>query len=130
MTKVEMIHEKAVKDLEFQYKIVMDKSVDGVFIYLDDEHKACNTKLADMFGYTKAEWEAKSPFLDNFIAEDDRQTVSDNYWKYIKGARTVSSAVIRGVRKDGKLFKAHITQFPLSYKRRLFTIGFVHKVAS
>ncbi|MDO8635876.1 MAG: PAS domain S-box protein [Dehalococcoidia bacterium] len=129
MNNVEMIHEKAVKDLETQYKLVMDKSADGVFIYLDDQHKACNIKLADMFGYTKEEWEAKSPFLDNFIAEDDQQTVSDNYWKNIKVARTVSSEVIRGVRKDGKLFKAHITQFPLSYKRRLFTIGFVHKVA-
>ena len=81
MSNVEMIHEKAVKDLEAQYKLVMDKSVDGVFIYLDDQHKACNTKLADMFGYTKEEWEATTSFLDNFIAEDDQQTVSDNYWK-------------------------------------------------
>ncbi|MBF8265037.1 MAG: PAS domain S-box protein [Dehalococcoidia bacterium] len=129
MNNVEMIHEKAVKDLETQYKLVMDKSVDGVFIYLDDQHKACNTRLSEMFGYTKEEWEAKSPFLDHFIAEDDQQTVSDSYWKNIKVARTVSSEVIRGVRKDGKQFKAHITQFPLSYKRRLFTIGFVHKVA-
>ena len=68
MADAKALHMKAVRDLEGQYGLVMDKSADGVYIYLDDEHKACNEKLARLFGYSKEEWERTSPFLDNFVA--------------------------------------------------------------
>ncbi|MBI4298037.1 MAG: PAS domain S-box protein [Chloroflexi bacterium] len=128
MADVKGLHERAVRELERQYRMVLDRSADGVYIYLDDEHKACNDKLADLFGYSKGEWEKLSPFLDNFVAPESQEEVSDGYWRNIKTARIPRSGQFLFVRKDGSQFQAHVTEFPLSYKRRLFSIGFVHQV--
>jgi len=128
MADVKGLHEKAVRDLERQYRLVMDRSSDGVFIYLDDEHKACNEKLARLFGYSKKEWEKLSPFLDNFVAPESQEDVANSYWGHIKKARVPFSLEFVGVRKDGSRFQAHVTEFPVAYKRRLFAIAFVHEV--
>lgn len=130
MADVKTTHMKAVRDLESQYRLVMEKSTDGVFIYLDDEHKACNEKLALLFGYSKEEWEKLSPFLENCVAPESQDLVADGYWRHIQKARIPRSLVFEGVRKDGSRFRAHLTEFPVSYKRRLFSIGFVHEVDS
>ena len=127
MADAKALHIKAVRDLEGQYGLVMDKSADGVYIYLDDEHKACNEKLARLFGYSKEEWERTSPFLDNFVAPESQESVSDGYWRHIRTARVPRNLEFVGVRKDGSRFQAHVMEFPLSYKRRLFSIGFVHE---
>ena len=127
MADVKALHMKAVRDLEGQYRLVMDKSADGVYIYLDDEHKACNEKLASLFGYSKEEWERTSPFLDNFVAPESQEAVSSGYWRYIRTARVPRNLDFEALRKDGSHFRAHLTEFPVSYKRRLFSIGFVHE---
>jgi PAS domain S-box-containing protein len=125
---VKALHMKAVRDLEAQYRLVMNRSAVGVFIYLDDEHKACNEKLARLFGYSKAGWEKLSPFLDNFVAPESQEDVSSGYWRYIRNARVPRNLEFEAVRKDGSHFRAHLMEFPVSYKRRLFSIGFVHEV--
>jgi PAS domain S-box-containing protein len=127
MADVKALHEKAVRDLEAQYRLVLDRSAEGVSIYLDDEHKACNEKLARLFGYSKEEWERISPFLDNFVAPGSREDVSDGYWRYIRRARVPRNLEFVAIRKDGSRFPAHLMEFPVSYKRRLFSIGFVHE---
>jgi hypothetical protein len=32
-------------------KQVLDKSGQAIYLYLDDSHKVCNKKFADMLGY-------------------------------------------------------------------------------
>ncbi|MBI4216274.1 MAG: PAS domain S-box protein [Chloroflexi bacterium] len=127
MADVKGLHEKAVRGLERQYRLVMNSSSDGVFIYLDDEHKACNEKLARLFGYSKEAWEKQSPFLDNFVAPESQDEVANGYWGHIKKARAPFNGEFVWVRKDGSRFQAHVTEFPVAYKGRLFAIGFVHE---
>ena len=41
-------HEELVQGLYDQLKPILEKSEQPMFIYLDDNHKACNSKFAEM----------------------------------------------------------------------------------
>ncbi|MBI4188178.1 MAG: hypothetical protein HY529_03115 [Chloroflexi bacterium] len=58
-----------------QLKPIMDKSPQGIYAYLDDVHKICNKKLADLLGYKSIrEWaDTDAPLSD--IVEEDQETV-------------------------------------------------------
>src|SRR3972149_5619893 len=72
-------HEELVKGISAQLKPIMDKSAQGIYVYLDDTHKACNKKFADLLGYKSAkEWAGtEAPLAD--VVEDDQQAVIDAY---------------------------------------------------
>ena len=57
MQTQEAHHEELVKGLYEQMKTVMEGSEQPVFIYLDDNHKACNNKFATLLGFkSPQEW--------------------------------------------------------------------------
>ena len=50
-------HEELVKGITEQMKPVLEKSEQAIYIYLDDNHKVCNKKFADLLGYkSPKEW--------------------------------------------------------------------------
>lgn len=46
----ELDHRKLIADLAAQFAPVLEKSSQAVYLYLDDTHKVCNKKFADVFG--------------------------------------------------------------------------------
>ena len=44
-------HEQLVKGIAEQMKPVLEKSEQAIYLYLDDNHKVCNKKFADLLGY-------------------------------------------------------------------------------
>ena len=52
-----------------------DESPQAIYIYLDDTHKVCNKKFADLLGYSSpAEWaKMEAPLSD--VVEKDQQSV-------------------------------------------------------
>ena len=74
-------HEELVKGLYEQMKTVLEGSEQPIFIYLDDNHKACNNKFATLLGFKSAEkWAAIEGFLEPFVAEKSRDTLMNAYW--------------------------------------------------
>jgi len=50
-------HESLVEGIAKEQKELLEKSEQGIFIYLDDTHKVCNEKFAAILGYSAAkEW--------------------------------------------------------------------------
>lgn len=43
-------HKELVKGLSDQLKQVLERSEQAVYIYLDDTHKNCNKRFADLLG--------------------------------------------------------------------------------
>lgn len=67
-------HEELVKGLYDQMKPVLDSSEQPIFLYLDDNHKACNSKFATLLGYkSPQEWAEVQGFLELYVAEKSRQ---------------------------------------------------------
>jgi len=76
-------HEQVLNGLREQFSPVFLHSPDGVYLYLDDRHKICNKRLADMFGLTVEEWAAVPSFLEGFVAPEDRELMASNYQEHI-----------------------------------------------
>src|SRR4030065_1957044 len=80
MIPPEAHHEEVVKGLYDQMKPVFDSSEQPIFLYLDDNHKACNSKFASMLGYkTPQEWAEIQGFLEVYVAEKSRETLMTAY---------------------------------------------------
>ncbi len=67
------VKQEIIRELAEQLKPIFEHSPYGVYLYLDDDHKICNEKLARLFGYTVEEWCAKRPFQESFVVKEDQE---------------------------------------------------------
>ncbi len=117
-------HEHLIKELTTQLEPVFSNSPQGVYLYLDDTHKTCNKKFADMLGYASPkEWvENEYPVED--VAEKDRDNVIQAYMDASRNL-IASSVTATCVRKDGKKIKTEVLMVPITYKNEVFALHFV-----
>jgi PAS domain S-box-containing protein len=117
-------HEHLIKELTEQFKPVFNHSPQGIYLYLDDTHKACNKTFADMLGYASVDEWAANEFPVGDLAEEDREKVIETYGDV---SENLHSATIPAtcVRKDGKKIKTEITMVPIPYRDELFVLHFI-----
>jgi PAS domain S-box-containing protein len=120
-------HEQVMRELEEQFRPVLDKSPDGVYLWLDEEHVICNKRLADMFGCTVEEWCAR-PFLETFVAEPDQHMYAWNYQNHVATLAFPVTFRFHGRRKDGATFAAETDMIPLSWRGHAVAYHFVRKI--
>ncbi len=117
-------HLHLVKELAEQLEPVFSHSPQGVYLYLDDEHKTCNKKFADMIGYsTPAEWVANQYPISDVVEEDQEKGIK----AYMDASRNfkASSLPLTYTRKGGKKIHVQITLVPISYKGEVFVLHFI-----
>jgi hemolysin-activating ACP:hemolysin acyltransferase len=121
-------HEKLVKGITEQMKPVLEKSEQAIYLYLDDTHKVCNKKLADLLGYkSPKEWaDAEAPLAD--VVEGDQQSVIDAYMN--ASEKMVASTIEVRVKnvKTGKIVKTRMTIAPVGHAGHVFTAHFFSKI--
>ncbi|MDI6717208.1 MAG: PAS domain S-box protein [Actinomycetota bacterium] len=120
-------YKKALKSLTEQLSPIFDGSIEGVFIYLDSEHKSCNKRLADMFGYTPLQWSELYPF-EHFFTEKSKDEIMVSYYERIIAEKAPIEMRFTGVKKNGSTFNARLLMVPISYKNLIFALGFVELV--
>lgn len=120
-------HRKVLNSLTEQLLPVFDGSIEGVFVYLDSDHKSCNERLAALFGYTPLQWSELYPF-EHFFTEESKDDVMVSYYERIIAEKTPAEMEFTGVRKNGSTFNAHILMVPISYKGLIFALCFVKLV--
>src|SRR4030066_514421 len=95
-------HEDLIIGIAEQLKPVLEKSEQAVYIYLDDTHKVCNKKFADLLGYKSArEWaDTDAPLAD--VVDKDQQKAIEAYEKSTeKMAASSINLTVKNV-KNGK----------------------------
>ncbi len=123
-------HRDVMRELIEQFRPIMEQSPDGVYLWLDEAHKTCNERLASFFGYTVEEWCATQPFLENFVAEEDRAIFSWNYHNRVATLAFPVTFRFRGLRKDGSRFSAETEMIPITYRGHAVAYHFVRQVGS
>ena len=117
-------HEELVKGITEQMKPVLEKSEQAIYIYLDDNHKVCNKKFADLLGYkSPKEWaDAEAPLSD--VVEEDQQSVINAYMN--ASEKMVASAIEVRVKnvKTGKIVKTRMIIAPVGHAGHVFTAHF------
>lgn len=117
-------HEDLIKGTTEQLKPIMEKSTQAIFVYLDDTHKACNKKFADLLGYKSAkEWaDTDAPLAD--IVEGDQQaviTAHDNATEKMIASDT--EVRLKNI-KTGKVIKTRMILVPTTYSGHIFALQF------
>jgi len=121
-------HETLMKGIAKEQKPIMDKSGQGIYIYLDDVHKICNKKFAAMLGYKSVkEWVDNQTPLDD-VVEKDQPKVVDSFTRASENLEAGNlTATFKNV-KTGELVKARIFVAPLVYEGHVFVIHFLEKI--
>jgi carbohydrate-binding DOMON domain-containing protein len=121
-------HEELVKGITEQMKPVLEKSEQAIYIYLDDSHKVCNKKFADLLGYkSPKEWaDAEAPLSD--VVEEHQQSVINAYMN--ASEKMVASAIEVRVKniKTGKIVKTRMIIAPVGHAGHVFTVHFFSKI--
>ena len=130
MQTPEVHHEELVKGLYDQMKVIMDSSEQPIFLYLDDNHKTCNSRFASLLGFKSPQEWAKIPgFLEAYVAEKSRETLSSAYWDAMK-KMVASTSQITFVKKGGGTVNSTVVLVPMPYQGHLFSVHFVTNVLS
>jgi PAS domain S-box-containing protein len=123
-------HRDLIQSLADHCRPVFENSPDGVYLWLDETHKVCNERLARMFGCTTEEWSAAEPFLERFVAEEDRAIYSWNYRRCVVELAHPVTFRFTGQRKDGSTFAAETDMIPISWQGHAVAYNFVRQIAT
>ena len=79
MEQQQQHHKELIRGISEQLEPILEKSDQAIYVYLDDTHKVCNQKFADLLGYKSAkEWaEIDAPLVD--VVEEDQKSVIRAY---------------------------------------------------
>ena len=121
-------HEHVLSELLEQLMPVFSHSPDGVYLYLDETHKVCNKRMADMFGLTIEEWRKVPSFLEEFVAPQDRELFASHYREHVAALKNPVSFRFHGVRKNGEPFLAETEMIPISWNGHPIAYHFVREI--
>lgn len=121
-------HEELVDGLAKQLELILKKSKQAVYIYLDDVHKVCNENFAKMLGYKSTkEWaDTEAPLAD--VVEADQTAVISAYQNAAERFMADSLDVTMRNAKDNKLVKTRMIVAPMAYQGHIFTIHFLNQI--
>jgi len=121
-------HAEVIERLADHLAPVFESSPDGVYVWLDESHKACSERLARLFGHTVDEWRAAEPFLGRFVAPEDRQLYLWHYQNRVASLAFPVTFRFRGLRRDGSTFAAETAMIPLGFMGHAVAYHFVRQV--
>lgn len=121
-------HEQVLNEILEQFRPVFLHSPDGVYLYLDDNHKICNQRMADLFGTTVEAWSKVPNFLEGFVAPQDRELVSSNFQKHVATLSRPVTFRFQALRKNGETFTAETEMIPVSWNGYPIAYHFVREV--
>jgi hypothetical protein len=119
-------HELILKELREQFAPVFEHSQQGIYIYLDDIHKACNATFAEKLGYgSPREWaDVKESFPMAFVADESQDDLISAYQHAMEtfvGARIA----VTWKKKSGAHIKSDVILVPVPYKHHVVALHFV-----
>ena len=116
-------HERIVTGITEQMRPVLNGSSQGIYIYLDDDHKVCNEVFAKMLGYASpAEWAVPEAFTEAYVEPDSWNRLVHTYthamehqvgavidvtWKSRAGHPVPSSVILVPISFEGELLALH-----------------------
>ena len=121
----ELHHEELVKGLNNQLKQIFDSSEQAIYLYLDDNHKVCNVKFAEMQGYNSPEeWAKVENPLEVGVDKMSQDAVVSAYRDAME--KLVGSKIdVKLKKKAGGTLDASIIMVPVAYQGHLFALHFI-----
>ena len=119
-------HEALVSGLYKQMKPVIENSEQAMYLYLDDVHKVCNKRFADLLGYDSPRaWAAMDePFPMVFVASKSRRALVSAYQDAIE--RFVGATIdVTWQTKSGGTVDTRVILVPVAYEGHVFALHYI-----
>jgi len=111
-------------EAESKFRNLVEQSLVGVYILVNNRFAYVNPRLADILGYTQTELEQMDQ-VELVIQPADRPVLSDNIRQSLSGTPLSDHYEIRGLKKDGRLVDLEVFGTPTKYKGDPAIIGTV-----
>ncbi len=119
-------HENVIAGIAKQLRTVLEGSKQGVYVYLDDTHKICNQRMADLLGYGSVEeWSGvDARFTEAFVDDESRNALVSAYQRAM--ADKVGSCVdVTWRKRAGGSVKTKVILVPISYEGSMLALHFI-----
>ena len=119
-------HDDLVRELEGEYRELLDTSSQGIYLFLDDDHKLCNERFASLLDYeSPAEWAGvQRSFPDAFVAEESQHTLIAAYQGAMEEG-TGSTFAVTWKRRSGGTVDSSVILVPISFGGHILALHFV-----
>ena len=119
-------HERVIENAEKQLGVILKKSKQAIYIYLDDTHKLCNEKFASMLGYDSAkEWsKVEKPFTEAFVEDKSQHTLVSAYQEAM-ASKTGSCIDVTWKKKGAGRVNTQVILVPVSINGHLLALHFI-----
>jgi PAS domain-containing protein len=120
-----LAHERIVAGIAEQMRPVLDGSPQGIYIYLDDVHKVCNQRFAEMLGYASpAAWAVPAAFTEAYVEPESWRRLVDTYSRAME--HQVGAVIdVTWKSQGGKPIPSNVILVPVSYQGELLALHFV-----
>jgi hypothetical protein len=128
MTSEQNHHEELVSGFYNQLKEIFDSSEQAIYLYLDDNHKVCNKKFAQMQGFSSPEeWAKVDNPLEAGVAESSQDAIVSAYKNAME--KLIASKVdVKLKKKNGVTFDASVIMVPVAYQGHLFALHYISPI--
>jgi len=117
-------HSEVLTHLYDQLKTVFENSEQSIYLYLDDMHKVCNQKFAELLGHDSPdEWAKIEDFME-FVDERSQHTLVSTYRNAME--RVIGSTIeVTWKKKGGGTVDTKCILVPISYNGHLMALHFI-----
>jgi PAS domain-containing protein len=125
-SEVDIHHEVLVSGLLNQMKIIFESSEQPLYLYLDDNHWACNKRFADLLGYKSPEElvSQELPLLDALVSEKSQDSLVTAYGNAME--KMVGSTIeVTWKKNNGQTVDTNVILVPVAYDGHLFALHFL-----
>ncbi|MFC1551583.1 PAS domain S-box protein [Candidatus Latescibacterota bacterium] len=119
--------EKARRESENNYRNLIERANDGIFVAQDGLIKFSNDRLAEMCGYN-AEEITNTPFID-YVCPEERKKVKKIYENRMKGEDVPAIYELCILHKDGSRFDIEANVGVITYKGKPAILVFVRDIS-
>lgn len=122
-------HEDLINKVSDELALILKKSQQAIYIYLDDKHKACNEHFANLLEYNSPkEWSGvHESFTEAFVDTDSQDDLVDAYRNAIE--KLVGSSIeVNWKTKSGKIVKTNVILVPFEHNSHIFALHFISKL--
>jgi PAS domain S-box-containing protein len=114
--------EQELREAEAKFRNLVEQSLVGVYIMVDEKYAYVNPRFAEIFGYTQNELIGVNS-VETVIHPDDRELVIENVKRRASGEKESVHYEVKGIRKDGTTIWAEVYGTRTQYSGKLAIIG-------
>jgi len=118
--------EKALRESEEKYRLLVEHANDAIFIAQDDVVKFPNPKAEEMIGYRSDEL-ARISFA-HFIHPEDRDLVLERYKRRLKGEKLPNTYTFRIINRTGEELWVQLNPMLINWEGRPATLNFIRDI--